>query len=163
MYKYLLLVLITFSSFSLYACEDEHLSLALEVVKIPEGEKLDELINSLVNSQIRVNPSVRPIRKAFNIFYREVFTSDEFKYGLARIQMDLFTYDELLLLKELMNTPIFKKYEDIMPQFLSKNMELGSLVVKNNEKRLMELIEKERNHIEILQQLDKELMLTVPE
>ena len=163
MYKYIILIAITVSSFNIYANDDEYLTLALELINIPEGEKLDELVSSVVQTNIQANPSIRPVRRAFEKYYREIFTSDEFKYGLARIQMELFTYEELLELKEVMKTPIFKKYVEVTPKFLTLNAQLGSRVVKNNEERLHELITKEQEHIEKLQQLDKELFLTVPE
>lgn len=162
MYKLVLLVILTFGSHA-YADNDAYFNLAKDVSKMPEGEKLDQLISSLVEGQVNANPSIRPVRKAFEVFYKEVFTSEEIVSASAKIYMELFTYDELLELKKIMDTTIFKKYENIMPIYMQKYMELGNRVVMNNRERLGELIKKEQDHIAKLQKLDKELMLTAPE
>lgn len=160
MYKLVLLTILMALTSPLHANQDEALALAKEVSKMPEGEKLDQLVSSLVESQVNINPSIRPIRKAFDTFYREIFSSEEFTTASAKIYLDLFTYEELVELKKLMDTPIFKKYELIMPTYMQRYMELGNEIVMNNRERLGELIKKEQDHIEKLQQLDKELMLT---
>lgn len=163
MLKYLLIpVIILFSSIC-QADMDEYFNLALETVYIPKGEKLQDMVNALVEGQINANPNIRPVKNAFTAFYMEIFTSDEFKHAIANMQMELFTYEELLKLKELMKSPIFLKYEEIAPQLMAKSMQIGNQVVMNNEDRLKELIKKEQDHIENLQKRDKELMLTNPE
>ena len=141
-----LAVSLTFS-ISSFATEDKHLEAALSVVDIPEGEQLEKIITGLVDSQISANPSIRPIRKAFEIYYREALQSEEFLYGVAEIQMELFTTAELIQLKEMMSQPIFKKYEENMAEHLSKNMELGQRIFMAKQERLKKLkeIEHKRN------------------
>ena len=160
MIKNLTLVLALTFSGSLLANDDAHYEAALAVVVMPQGEQLEAMVQGVVNNQINVNPSIRPIRKAFEIFYRETFKSEDFIHGLAKIQMELFSYEELLEIKKMMALPIFKKYEEVMPSFMSKNMQLGQQVVMANQDRLKELIETEHKRIEKLQELDKQMNLT---
>ncbi len=160
--KIVLVAALSFSG-SLLANDDAHFEAALAVVNMPKGEQLESLVMSLVDTQVNTNPSIRPVRKAFEAFYRETFQSTGFSNGLAEIQMELFTYEELLEIKEMMSLPIFKKYEEIMPEYMSRNMQLGQQVVMANQERLKELIEKEHKRIERLQELDSQMNLTGPE
>jgi|GEM_PF-2037240 len=157
--KLTLMFALTFSG-NLLANDEAHFEAALAVIAMPQGEKLEEMVQGVVNQHISANPSIRPIKKAFEIFYRETFQSDEFINGLAKIQMELFSYEELLEIKKMMSLPIFKKYEEVMPSFITKNMQLGQQVVKANQSRLKELVEAEHKRIEKLQELDKQMNLT---
>jgi hypothetical protein len=157
--KLTLVFALTFSG-NLFANDGTHFEAALSVIAMPQGEKLEEMVQGVVNQQISANPSIRPIKKAFEIFYRETFQSDEFINGLAKIQMELFSYEELLEIKKMMSLPIYKKYEEVMPSFITKNMQLGQQVVMANQERLKELIETEHKRIEKLQELDKQMNLT---
>ncbi|WP_441004105.1 hypothetical protein [Pseudocolwellia agarivorans] len=160
MIKRLTLILALSFSTNLLANDIEHFEAALAVVSMPEGEKFEEMIQGIVNQQVASDPSIRPIRRALEIFYRETFQSDEFIHGIANIQMDLFSYEELLQIKEMMDLPIFKKYEEIMPTFMTRNMQLGQQVVALKQDRLKELINAEHERIEKLQELDQQMNLT---
>jgi hypothetical protein len=160
MIKNLTLVLALTFSGNLLANDDRHFEAALSVIAMPQGEKLEEMVQAVVNQQVNANSSIRPIRKAFETFYRETFQSDEFINGLAEIQMELFSYEELLEIKKMMALPIYKKYEEVMPSFITKNMQLGQQVVMANQDRLKQLIEAEHKRIEKLQELDKQMNLT---
>lgn len=160
MIKKLLLVSALILPATSYADEQAHFEAARAVISMPQGDKLEEMVQGIVNQQAYANPNIKPIRKAFETFYREVFQSEEFIDGLAQVQMELFTYEELLEIKEMMKLPIFKKYEEVMPQFLAKNMEVGQKLVMARQDRLMELINLEHKKIEQLQELDEHMNLT---
>lgn len=159
---------ITFSILCLFsgithANEQAYYELALETANMPKDEKLEEMVHALVEGQIKTNPNIRPIKNAFSTFYKEIFSSNEMASAMASMQMEFFTYEELLELKELMKNSIFVKYEEIMPQIMQKSILLSNQIVMNNQERLKELVKKEQDHIAKLQKLDKELMLTNPE
>ncbi len=158
-----MIMLLTLISYNSFAEEGLHYEIAMQISKIPEGKKLDELIDSMVRAQIKQNPRMGIIRKAYEKFYKETFTSKEVKSGIAKIHMDIFSYKELLDLKKLMELPIYKKYMDKNPEILYKSSELSNRIFFKNKNRLKELIDKETKHIERLKKLDKELMLTYPE
>lgn len=161
MIKHLTLILALSFSNNLFATtEEQHFSAALDVVMMPENEQLEAMVKGLVDQQVMYNSSYKPIRSAFETFYREIFQSEEFLHGLARIQMDLFTYEELLEMKKMMDLPIFRKYQQIMPAFLEMNMQLGQEIVFSNQERLKALIDKEHRKIEKLQELDEHMNLT---
>ena len=159
MIKKLLFVVSLAVSTSLWASEDKHFDAAMDVVIMPQGEQLELMVSGLVDAQMNANPSIRPLRGAFERFYQEVFQSEAFLQGLAEIQMETFTYEELVELKTLMKLPIFIKYQAMMPEILPKHMQLGQQVVMKHQDRLIELIELENKKIEELQRLDKQLNL----
>lgn len=163
MFKGLVLIGFIFISMSVHAqnevTEEEHFKAAQDTVKRMGQEQAVEYAKGVVDAQIAANPSIAHLSKAIEKFYIEVFQSDEFYDGVASIQMELFTYEELLEIKEMMKLPIFKRYEKIMPQVLQKNMALGQTVVAGRQDRLVELIQKEQARIEKLQKLDAELNL----
>ncbi|WP_417349951.1 hypothetical protein [Ferrimonas sp.] len=160
MLKRILIASLFMFSFSSMGNEQQHFEAALDTVAIPQGEELDQMINGLLTAQIQSNPNIAMLRGAFETFYRETFQSEEFIHGCARIQMELFTYEELVEIKEMMDLPIFKKYQKQTPLFIQRNMELGSQVVESRKERLIFLIEKERARIEELKELDEQLNLT---
>ena len=161
MFKKIVAVSLFLMAFTSVADEEQqHFEAALATVAMPQGEKLDQMIDGLLAGQIQANPQMQTLRGAFETFYREVFQSEDFLHGLAKIQMELFTYEELLEIKKMMETPVFKRYEEQMPLFIQRNMELGQQVVFAKQDRLISLIQAEQARIEELKKLDKELNLT---
>lgn len=144
MKNYLLLILIALFSLPVTAETNKHLEAALETVIIPQGEKLERFIDGLVKNQLKSDPSLYLIEDAFKQFYREMMTSEHYKYRIARVQMEFFSLEELNELKELMKLPIFIKYQEVMPGIVPKMMEVGRSYAMENQARLIQLIEAER-------------------
>jgi hypothetical protein len=138
---------------------EKYFELALAVTAVPE-ESLELMIDGLLENQIAADPSIKPIRRAFKTFYMETLNSDLVKNGSAHIQMELFTYEELLEINEMMQLPIYKKYMEVTPEYVSRTMMLGQQAAMANGARLKELIDAEHKHIEELQKLDEEMNLT---
>ena len=157
--KVFLLFALIFSA-NLLANDAKHYEAALAVISIPQGEKLEEMVQGVVEQQINANYSIKPVRKAYETFYREIFQSEEFIHGLADIQMTLFSYEELLEIKKMMALPIYAKYEELMPSFITKNMQLAQQIIMANEARFEALLEAEHKRIEELQLLDEQMNLT---
>jgi len=160
MFRKLVLVSSLVLSINAHSGPTEHFEAALATVNLPQGEQLEAMINGLVTNQIRMTPSMRPIRPAMEKFYREIFQSNEFTHTLAELNMEFFTHEELIELKALMDQPIFEKWQQVMPEYMTQMMQASQKIVMENQGRLHELITQEYKRVEELQKLDKDMGLT---
>ncbi len=135
-----LIFLLLLSSSGVFASGPEHFQAALDTVMAPEGDQLDQIIDGLVQAQISANPKLYMAENAFRKFYKEVLGSEAYRNRLAKVQMETFSYDELVQIKEMMNTPIFKIYRKRTPALMTKIMQVGITFAQENQGRLVELI-----------------------
>ncbi len=123
---------------------DEYLKVAQETVMQISKEQALQSAKVLVQAQMTSDPSNIQLAKAYEAFYIEVFLSKEFYNGLVLIQMELFTYEELLKLRAMMQLPIFSLWENRLAQVLQRNRTLTRELVFEKQDRLFELIQNER-------------------
>ena len=123
---------------------EKHLKVAQDTVMRISKEQALQSAKVLVQAQITSDPSNVQLAKAYEAFYIEVFLSEEFYNGLVLIQIELFTYEELLALKNIMQRPIFSLWEKRLSQVLQRNRTLTRELVFDKQDRLCELIQSER-------------------
>ncbi|RVU83538.1 hypothetical protein EOL70_15995 [Leucothrix sargassi] len=110
-------------------------------------EKLQPIVNSIFEREVYVRPGLKPYKSVFVDFYEEKLSSDEFKNAVAKINTDLFTLDELLALEKMMALPIFKKNEQVLPEYLNRISQLSIQVILANQFELQERLSEAQKNI----------------
>lgn len=141
----------------------KHYKAAEAMASFPEGAKLHAMVTAMVDAQVGNEPAIRPVRAAFEAFYRDLLSSEEFRNAVIDMYMEQFSVEQLTFYKRLSQQPSFLEFQAAIMVVQTKTNEILRTFISERAADLDAQVAREYERIEKLQQLDSRLELLADE
>ena len=147
-----LILLITFVIGTSYADSGSRIKAAEELLNAMHIDKaLQKTIEQMLEVQLQQKPAMQPYKNVMLEFLNKHMSYDSLKDDLVKLYADAFNEDELHEITKFYKTPTGQKTIEKLPELSSKGAQLGAAKVQNNISELKEMIKKESERIQKLQ------------
>ncbi len=135
-------ILIASWSTTSFADKKSHRKAAEDLLQVVGVEKqLQTAIDQMLDVQVKANPAIAPYKETMRSFLMKHMSWSGLKEDLITIYVDAFTEKELKEIKSFYLTPTGKKMARMMPELMSKGMQLGVKRVQDNQSELRQMIQ----------------------
>ncbi len=146
-----IIIALTTSSIG-YASSDSHKKAASDLLEAMHfNELLSQTVDSMLQLQLQQNPQLRPFKGTIKKFFNKYMSGDSLQDDFVRLYTETFSEQELIEVLHFYKTPTGQKLLKATPELTSRGAAIGQKRVKENMSELKEMIAKEAEQIEKLQ------------
>lgn len=140
--KHLALILLVLACNVCYANEADHLRLAREFDSLSSAQNKSSLMAAFIPSFLSTSPISEAQKKGFERWAAELLESEEYRLGVAKIYMQLFSPEELKELIKIVRKPAYRLLQNKRNEVTRLLSEHAASVIENRSNSLRELLSK---------------------